>query len=71
MSIVLVHLCMIHRGRTLPLVWRVTKHNSANASFRDYQDMIQNSIAILSKGVKVVLLASGGLAHTEFMAMLT
>lgn len=67
----LVRLCVIHRGRALPLVWRVMKHNSASVSFRDYQEMIQHSIARLPKGIKVVLLADRGFVHTELMAMLT
>ncbi len=35
----LVSLSVIHRGRALPVVWRVMKHHSASISFTDYQEM--------------------------------
>ena len=67
----LVRLCVIHRGRALPVVWRVMKHNSASVSFRDYQEMIQQVKTRLPEAIKVVLVADRGFVHTELMAMLT
>lgn len=29
-------LCVIHRGRALPVIWRVMKHESASISYADY-----------------------------------
>jgi hypothetical protein len=54
----LVRLCVIHRGRALPVVWRVMKHESASISFKNYQEMIQQSQTRLPQGVGVY---SGGL----------
>jgi len=39
----LVRLSVIHRGRALPIVWRVMKHKSASVSFADYQEMIKQA----------------------------
>ncbi len=67
----LSRLCVIHRGRALPLVWRVMKHESASISFADYREMLKIAPARLPKSVKVVLLADRGFVHTELMTMLT
>ncbi|MDJ0570122.1 MAG: hypothetical protein QNJ53_13905 [Pleurocapsa sp. MO_192.B19] len=45
------------------------RHESANVSFRDYQEMIQQAQARLPESVKVVLLADRGFIHTELMTM--
>lgn len=67
----LVRLSVIHRGRALPLVWRVMKHESASVSFADYKEMIEQAQNRLPESVKVVLLADRGFIHTELMTMLT
>ena len=67
----LVRLSVIHRGRALPLVWRVMKHESASVSFTDYREMIQQAQTRLPKSVKVILLADRGFIHTELMTVLT
>ena len=67
----LVRLSVIHRGRALPLVWRVMKHQSASVSFTDYQEMLKQAPPRLPKSVRVVLLADRGFVHTGLMTMLT
>ena len=67
----LIRLSVIHRGRALPLVWRVMKHESASVSFIDYREMIQQAQVRLPESVTVVLLADRGFVHTELMTMLT
>ncbi len=67
----LIRLSVIHRGRAIPLTWRVFEHPSASVSFRDYQSIIQRAIDCLPSGVKVVLLADRGFVHTDLMKMLT
>lgn len=66
----LVRLSVIHRGRALPVVWRVIKHESASIS-RDYREMIQQAKERLPESVTVVLLADRGFVHTDLMQMLT
>jgi hypothetical protein len=67
----LIRLSVIHRGRALPLVWRVMRHESASVAFADYREMVQQAQARLSESVKVILLADRGFIHTELMRMLT
>ncbi len=67
----LVRLCVIHRGRALPIVWRVMKHKSASVSFQDYQEILQQAKTRLPAGLKVILLADRGFVHSELMEMLT
>lgn len=67
----LIRLCVVHRGRALPLVWRVRKHKSASVSFSAYQEMLEQATGRLPKGVKIVLLADRGFVHTRLMQMCT
>lgn len=61
----LVRLCVVHRGRALPVCWRVFKHHSASLAFSDYREMLLQAAKRLPKGVKVVLLADRGFVHTK------
>lgn len=63
----LVRLVVIHRGRALPLTWRVMEHPSASVCFSDYRELLEQARGRLPKGVKVILLADRGFVHTELM----
>jgi Transposase DDE domain len=67
----LVRLCVVYRGRALPVVWRVLKHRSASVAFKDYQQMVQQALRRLPKGKRVVLLADRGFIHCDLMRLLT
>ena len=67
----LVRLCVVYRGRALPVVWRVMAHRSASVSFEDYQQMLQQAVGRLPTDKSVVLLADRGFVHSELMRMLT
>ncbi|MEO1297507.1 MAG: hypothetical protein AAFW75_17320 [Cyanobacteria bacterium J06636_16] len=67
----LVRLAVVHRGRALPVVWRVLEHPSASISLAAYRDLLQQAVERLPKGVKVVLLADRGFVHTDAMTMMT
>jgi hypothetical protein len=67
----LVRLCVVYRGRALPVVWRVLEHRSASVAFEDYQQMIQQAAKRLPNGKRVVLLADRGFIHCDLMRMLT
>jgi hypothetical protein len=43
------------------------EHGNASVSFQDYRDLLQQAIGRLPKGLKVVLLADRGFAHTDLM----
>lgn len=58
---------MVHRGRALPLAWRVLSHRSASVAFGEYQTLLHQAAGCLPLGVKVVLLADRGFVHTDAM----
>lgn len=66
----LIRLAVVHRGRALPLGWRVLKHASASVSSETYQVLISQSAQYLPSAVKVVLLADRGFVHTQAMAVI-
>ena len=59
---------MVHRGRALPLAWRVLAHPSASVSFDAYKLLLRQASNCLPPGVKVILLADRGFIHTEAMS---
>lgn len=66
----LIRLAVVHRGRALPLAWRVLEHASATVAFGEYHEMLIQSARYLPPGVKVILLADRGFVHTEAMSAL-
>ena len=66
----LVRVAVVHRGRALPVAWRVLRHKSASVAFCDYQSVLQRASLCLSAGVKVVLLADRGFVHLDLMQAL-
>jgi len=67
----LVRLAVVHRGRALPVVWRVLERESASVAFVEYREMLRQAVERLPPGVKVVLLADRGFVHTDCMRMIT
>ena len=67
----LIRLCVVYRGRALPVVWRVLSHRSASVSFEQYQAMIAQAVRRLPTDKRVVLLADRGFIHSKLMGMLT
>ncbi|NEZ60905.1 transposase [Adonisia turfae] len=66
----LIRLAVVHRGRALPLSWRVLRHSSATVAFSEYHEMLIHAARYLPKAVKVVLLADRGFIHTDAMQAL-
>jgi hypothetical protein len=63
----LVRLAVVHRGRALPVVWRVLKHRNASVAFSAYREMLHQAANRLPQGVKVIVLADRGFIHTDAM----
>ena len=61
-----VQLCLVYRGRTIPLAWKVLRHPSASVAFRDYRGVL-GFVARLFRGYEVVLLADRGFLHGEWL----
>ncbi|NJO21338.1 MAG: transposase [Spirulinaceae cyanobacterium RM2_2_10] len=64
----LIRLAVVHRGRALPLAWRVLEHASATVAFSEYPEMLTHAARYLPQGVKVILLADRGFIHTDAMS---
>jgi hypothetical protein len=64
----LIRLAVVHRGRALPLAWRVLEHESASVAFSEYQPLLTDAAKYLPAGIKVILLADRGFIHTELMS---
>jgi hypothetical protein len=67
----LIRLAVVHRGRALPVVWRVLKHRSALVAFCEYREMLHQTANRLPQRVKVVVFADRGFIHTEAMTTIT
>lgn len=65
----LIRVAVVHRGRALPLGWRVLAHPSASVAADTYRELLQDAARQLPKGIKVVLLADRGFIHTETMTL--
>ena len=64
---ILVRLGLIFRGRTVPVAWRVMKHNSASVSYRDYKVLLKQALIVLPVGHSIVLLADRGFVYAELV----
>jgi hypothetical protein len=65
----LIRIAVVHRGRALPLGWRVLAHPSASVAADTYRELLQDVARLLPPGVKVVLLADRGFVQTETMTL--
>ena len=61
-----VQRCLVYRGRTIPLAWKVWRHPSASGAFRDYRGVL-GVVARLLRGYAVVLLADRGFLPGELL----
>lgn len=67
----LVRLVVVHRGRGLPVSWRVLRHRSSAVAYSAYQDVIQQAATVVPDGVSIIVLADRGFVQTELMTTLT
>jgi Transposase DDE domain len=63
----IIRLCVVHRGRALPLCWRVMKHRSSSVDISTYQDMLKRASKLLPVNIKVIFLADRGFANPELV----
>jgi len=63
----IIRLSVVHRGRAVPVGWRVIKHNSSSVAFHHYRDLLRRISRLMPEGVKVVLLADRGFVDTQLM----
>lgn len=60
---------VVYRGRAVPVVWKVLKHNSSMVAFQEYAELLQAAKNMLPEGIDIVLLADRGFADIELMAL--
>ncbi|WP_286391671.1 hypothetical protein [Pseudanabaena mucicola] len=65
----IIRLCVVHRGRALPLCWRVIEHRSSSVEMSSYRDMFQRASKLLPMNIKVILLADRGFANPDFLGV--
>ena len=63
----MVRLCVVYRGRAVPLVWGVMEHGSAMVAYDVYQELLDKAATLVPWSCKVVFLADRGFADTELM----
>jgi hypothetical protein len=63
----MIRLCVVHRGRALPLCWRVIKHRSSSVKIDSYREVFKRAAKLLPENVKVILLADRAFGNPEFV----
>ena len=66
----LVRLCVVYRGRAVPLVWCVIEHGSAMVAYDVDKELLDKAATLVPGSCKVVFLADRGCADTELMSHL-
>lgn len=66
----LIRICVIYRGRAIPLVWEVIEHGSSSVNFETYRHLLDKTQALIPVRYEVIFLADRGFADTKLMAYL-
>jgi hypothetical protein len=66
-----IRLCLIYRGRAIPLVWKTIKHGSSSVKFEVYKTLLEQTNELLPANKRVVFLADRGFIDTQLMAFLS
>lgn len=66
-----IRLCLIYRGRAIPLVWLTIKHGSSSVKFIFYKELLLRAKSLLPENSSVVFLADRGFIDTQLMEFLT
>ena len=66
----LIRLSVQYRGRAIPIVWRVIRHESSSVSFNVYQAMLKRAARLMPAETAVCFLADRGFADTQLMRYL-
>jgi len=66
-----IRICIIYRGRAIPLVWQTIKHGSSSIKFSYYNDLLLRAKSLLPKNAKVVFTADRGFVNIKLMKLLS
>jgi hypothetical protein len=66
-----IRICLIYRGRAIPLVWQTIKHGSSSIKFSYYKDLILRAKTLLPENSKVIFTADRGFGNIQLMNFLS
>ena len=66
-----IRICVIYRGRSVPLVWRMIKHGSSSVKFSCYKELLNRAKSLLPENTKIVFTADRGFIDTNLMDFLS
>lgn len=66
-----IRICLIYRGRSIPLVWQTIEHGSSSVKFSVYKALLQRTKSLLPKKARVVFTADRGFIDTNLMDFLS
>jgi hypothetical protein len=65
-----IRICVIYRGRSIPLVWQTIKHGSSSVKLSAYKDLLIRAKGLLPENKRIVFLADRGFVDTKLMTFL-
>jgi hypothetical protein len=66
-----IRICLIYRGRSIPLVWQSIKHGSSSVKFSCYKGLLQRAKSLVPEKTRVVFTADRGFIDTNLMDFLS
>lgn len=67
----LIRVSVIHRGRAIPVAWRVIEHDSSSVALSTYANLLKRVSRLMPQFVKIVLLADRGFTDGQLLRYLT
>lgn len=66
----MIRVCIVYRGRAIPLSWKVIRHGSSAVAFTEYRKVLMQAHNILKDlNKRVILLADRGFADSDLMKL--
>ena len=66
-----IRICIIYRGRAIPLVWQTIEHGSSSVKFSCYKDLLLRAKCLLPEKTRVVFTADRGFVNIKLMNYLS
>ena len=66
-----IRICLIYRGRSIPLVWQTIEHGSSSVKFSYYKELLQRAKGLIPEKTRVVFTADRGFIDTNLMDFLS
>lgn len=66
-----IRICVIYRGRAIPLVWQTIKHGSSSVKLSYYKDLLLRAKSLLPEKNKIIFMADRGFVDINLMDFLS